>query len=77
VDSTSAPLIGRMRGRVWCQRPDRTSTSAAGICAASYAAAATRSQSIQSRYCASTALHPHHAYSTKRNPFNAKHRSKW
>jgi hypothetical protein len=31
VDSTGAPLIGRVRGRVWCLRPDRTSTSTAGM----------------------------------------------
>jgi hypothetical protein len=47
------------------------------VCASSYAAATARSQSIQSRYCASSALHADHAFNAKHNAFNAKHRSKW
>jgi len=66
-----------MRSRVWRLRPDRTSASTAGVCASSYAAAATRFQSVQSLYCASTELQADHAYNTKRNTFNTKHRPKW
>jgi hypothetical protein len=36
-----------------------------------------QAQSIQSRYCASSALHADHAFDANHNAFNAKHRSKW
>ena len=76
ADGTGA-YAERMRSYVWCLRLDRTCASAARLRASSNAAATARSQSIQSRYCASTALHAHLADNTKRSPFNTKHRSKW
>ena len=53
-----------MRGRVWCLRLDRTSTST--VCASPYAAATARFQSVQSLYRASTDLHARRAVNTKR-----------
>jgi hypothetical protein len=73
VDDTGSCFGGGMRDLVYRLRLDRTCTSA--VCASAHSAAA-RFQSIQSRYCASTALHAHHADNTKHNTFNTKHRSK-
>jgi hypothetical protein len=76
-NSTGAAFAERMRRYVWCLRLDRTCASTAGLRAPSYAAATARSQSNQSRYCASSALHADHAFNANHNAFNAKHRSKW
>jgi hypothetical protein len=51
ADSTGAALSGRLRGCVWRLRPDRKYASAAGLCASSNAAAATRFQSISPVHC--------------------------
>jgi hypothetical protein len=58
-----------MRCYVWCLRLDRTCASTAVRTYRSNtdtADAIADLQSIKSRYCASTALHAHHAYNTKR-----------
>jgi hypothetical protein len=65
-----------MRSRVWHLRPDRTSAGAAGVWASPHAVATARFKSVQSLYGTSTALPADHAYNTKHNTFNTKHRSK-
>ena len=75
ADSTGTAFAERMRSYVWCLRLDRTCASTAGLRASSYAAAAARFKSVQSQYGASTALPADHAYNTKHNTFNTKHRS--
>jgi hypothetical protein len=62
-----AAFSERMRDLVYRLRLDRTCASTAGICASAHSAAAARFQSIQSQYCASTALHAHHADNTRHN----------
>ena len=66
---------------VWCLRLDRTCASTAAVRTywsnTDAADAIADTQSIQSRYCASSALQADHAYNAKHNAFNAKHRSKW
>ena len=80
ADGTGA-YAERMRSYVWCMRIDRKCASTAAVRTyrsnTDAADAIADPQSIQSRYCASTALHARHAFDTRRSPFNTKHRSKW
>ena len=55
-------------------RPDRTSTSTAGVCASLSSAATACLQSIQSLYRASTELHTPNTLNTKHDTFHTKHR---
>ena len=72
----SAAASDDLLRRVWRLCHDRTCASTARLCASSNAAATARFQSIQSRYCDSTALHAHRAHNTKHNSFHTKLRSK-